>query len=354
MMPEEIINRSAQESIQSFCRKVTIAYDLDEEIQEELYGHIEDKMLGYLNGEEKLTEKDALVLVREHFGKPEHIRSLLEEVHGAQAKGSLARRIGAVVIATMGVELLHPLLGDVIRNIREVMLFSDVLRIAIPLFLILIMLRWQEKADSGKTLWFQRLNYKLFIGLFCGMILLQTFSHFITVNTISLRGKPPVVVPAHSFYYPLHSLAYKVGVTISARSQGLHGYGGISLYTLIMIFQLSLMFLVWLWWCDTPHQRIRSLFYAFGAWVAYCIVLPLAMPIGVYQMNPDTQTTKFVLQSSVILNELKIGSLSRFYIPALLICLVLGAALLGSYLLLTRYRILIPRRVTWHLKEEPA
>ena len=82
-MPETNISAETQESIQKFCLKISIAYDLDEEIQEELSSHIEDKLLMYLNGELKLSEQDALVLVREHFGKPEHIRSLLEEVHTA-------------------------------------------------------------------------------------------------------------------------------------------------------------------------------------------------------------------------------------------------------------------------------
>lgn len=96
-MPEETISTEGQESILAFCRKISVTYDLDEEIQEELYGHIEDKLLGYLSGEEKLTEGDAFVLVCEHFGDSDSIRELLNEVHCIEPKRSLN---GEVVFRT--------------------------------------------------------------------------------------------------------------------------------------------------------------------------------------------------------------------------------------------------------------
>ena len=176
-MPEEKLSAETQESIRSYCRKLSIAYDLDEDIQEELADHIEDKLLSYLTGEEKLSEQDGLVLVREHFGKPEHIRSLLEEVHEAQTKGTLVRRIGAVVIATMGVELLHPFWNDMCMFIRENITWSifyvNALILFVPMVLLFLLMRWQKKTDDGQVLWYQRIKPASFIGLFVLLAVLQ-------------------------------------------------------------------------------------------------------------------------------------------------------------------------------------
>ena len=83
-MPEDYISPEMSEKIQRFCRTISVTYNLDEDIQEELYGHIEDKMLGYLCGDEPLTEDDAFVLVRERFGDSASVRELLKSVHGVK------------------------------------------------------------------------------------------------------------------------------------------------------------------------------------------------------------------------------------------------------------------------------
>lgn len=41
---------------------------LSQDAQDEIRGHLEDKLLGYINGKVKITPEDALLLVRAHFG----------------------------------------------------------------------------------------------------------------------------------------------------------------------------------------------------------------------------------------------------------------------------------------------
>jgi len=79
--------------MRALCKKISVAHDLDQEIQDELYGHMEDKLLAYLNGEEPVTEDDALILVREHFGDPAVLKNLLQDVHADNAHVSLAHRL---------------------------------------------------------------------------------------------------------------------------------------------------------------------------------------------------------------------------------------------------------------------
>jgi hypothetical protein len=84
----------------SLCSQISVANCLDEEIREELYSHLEEKLLAYLSGEEKISEEDALILVREHFGDTAQLTELLREVHSA--KGRVYRgRFAALPIARM-------------------------------------------------------------------------------------------------------------------------------------------------------------------------------------------------------------------------------------------------------------
>ena len=76
------------EKMRALCKKISVAHDLDAEIQEELYSHMEDKLLGYLEGEEALAEEDAFILVREHFGDPSALKGLLQGVHAVEARVS--------------------------------------------------------------------------------------------------------------------------------------------------------------------------------------------------------------------------------------------------------------------------
>jgi len=94
------LNPETQEQMRALCKKISVAHDLDAEIQDELYGHMEDKLLAYLNGEEPVTEEDAFILVREHFGDPAVLKGLLQDVHAYEVHVSLARRLAAAAIVT--------------------------------------------------------------------------------------------------------------------------------------------------------------------------------------------------------------------------------------------------------------
>src|SRR5262249_9802013 len=69
---------------------------------EELYGHLEDKLIGYLGGEERLTEADAMILVREHFGRVDGLRSVLADGHAVAdvAGASLPPKLVGAAVAT--------------------------------------------------------------------------------------------------------------------------------------------------------------------------------------------------------------------------------------------------------------
>jgi len=74
-MPE--IPGESSRKIEAFCRDLALRHDLDAQTADELRGHLEDKILGYLSGEVKLTEEDALLLTAAHFGDAQKIAGLL-------------------------------------------------------------------------------------------------------------------------------------------------------------------------------------------------------------------------------------------------------------------------------------
>src|SRR3954451_19368295 len=98
-MPEPLkyegISEAARHEMRSICRRATVGREIDPKVATELYAHLEDKLLAYLAGEEPLTEADAVILVREHFGRPEALRQILADVHSepAAAGPPLWRRI---------------------------------------------------------------------------------------------------------------------------------------------------------------------------------------------------------------------------------------------------------------------
>jgi len=64
---------SSVRKIRSLCQELAESYRLDNETRDELCAHLEDKLTGYLSGEVRITEEDALQLVRVHFGNAEQI-----------------------------------------------------------------------------------------------------------------------------------------------------------------------------------------------------------------------------------------------------------------------------------------
>jgi hypothetical protein len=66
-MPEQL-DESQIEQIRQISGQLARKRGLSADQSEEIVGHLEDKLLGYLNGEVRITPADALLLARAHFG----------------------------------------------------------------------------------------------------------------------------------------------------------------------------------------------------------------------------------------------------------------------------------------------
>ena len=95
------ISPEMEERMRALCDDIASAEDLNSDLHDELYTHIEEKVLGYLSGEEMLSEADAYLLAKEHFGDRAKVRTQLEEVHPAGVKFKLYRRLSIAMILTI-------------------------------------------------------------------------------------------------------------------------------------------------------------------------------------------------------------------------------------------------------------
>ncbi len=174
---ENRVSQETESRIRALCRQISVAHNLDEEIQTELHAHMEDKLLGYLSGEEKVTEEDAFILVREHFGDPAVIRALLREAHAVDVRVGLWKKFvmfywAGAISATLYYVLQVAIIGIFVM-ITAATPVSDSARMRVKLllagtgivwFLILwyILLIWGRKLQHGTPPWFIRRKFSLF------------------------------------------------------------------------------------------------------------------------------------------------------------------------------------------------
>lgn len=166
------LNNDIQRKARELAERITVAHDIDPEIQEELYGHIEDKMLAYCSGEEPVSEEDALILAREHFGDGAALRGLLQEVHVEAVEVSLLRRVlvlallttVAIVFARMLtatlMQTIHPFGGDrpaIVQMLIRNLILGGYLFGGATL-LVLLLHHWKRQFSRGESPWLCHLS----------------------------------------------------------------------------------------------------------------------------------------------------------------------------------------------------
>ena len=130
-MHDEAMEKAAAE-IRGLCAELAERRGLKAEVKEELCGHMEDKLMGYLKGEERVSVEDALVLVRAHFGDVERVGKELAREGGVQRRRFLSMRVDhqrlyAALLVVAGVTTVFSIpLGLFIYTLRELGLSGPV------------------------------------------------------------------------------------------------------------------------------------------------------------------------------------------------------------------------------------
>ncbi len=257
---DQPLNENIERQARDLARKITVAHDLDPEIQEELYGHIEDKLLAYTSGEERISDEDAFILVREHFGNAKVLRSMLAEVHEAAATLALGRLIGAACVITLAVTWLCTLLalpfqglalyllehgatdGAVIPPVAF-LLFHAMVPV-LPLGVAAAFIYWRKRLESGKRPWFYRWSKWDFLR--CGAILFAAIPFTPSFELV-----------------PFHTLSPDLAAFASTETQAAIG---------AWMVQCGLC-VAWLWWCGAELRRPSTVFYCLGGWMALYVAM---------------------------------------------------------------------------------
>jgi hypothetical protein len=250
-----------------------VAHNLDEEIRAELYSHMEDKLLGYLSGGEKVTEEDAFILVREHFGNPDTIRGLFQEIHAVETHLSLARRIGAMLAADFASQCAHFVMLS-----GYLYVFFHYLEPVLP------MPQYKGQPLSpfiplGRMLQFIPITCLALGSVIIMWFILRAWEKKREQGNISrfLRTRPVFFACSVMFLGMLVSLSYRVFDLVFSN----HSFGGVGPgHPILSIFQSVQMFLfltffpylrlfVWVWWLDKSSNRITAIGVGLFVWFIY-------------------------------------------------------------------------------------
>ncbi len=249
------LNAKTQEQMQALCKKISVAHDLDPEIQDELYGHMEDKLLAYLNGEEPVTEDDAFILVREHFGDPAVLKGLLQDVHAYEVHVSLARRLTAAAIVTTAtmffsfflMRLVFLLWKDArgFGGFHACFAVAGIANVVLPWLLLWL---WQRRLDAGHRPW------------------------FLTWRPLLLASIVIVLMAMTMLVHPMLLLSTEMTLMWSP-----------FIWRLILVAAIVspvLQCLVWLWWCDRPPRMAMAVRNAAGAWTLWYFVSAMSLSLA--------------------------------------------------------------------------
>jgi hypothetical protein len=102
----DAFNPAAVEKIHDLCDELAAKHGLDAGTRDELCGHLEDKLLGYLGGNVRVSEDDALILVRAHFGDADRIASQLGHETPSAGRTKREQWVRRAILATALVSLL--------------------------------------------------------------------------------------------------------------------------------------------------------------------------------------------------------------------------------------------------------
>ncbi len=243
-MPDSI-SRETREQLEALCRKISVSHKIDVELRRELYGHMEDRLLAHMNGEIPLTEQDAFILVREHFGDPAMIKEQIQEVHAEEAASYLGRRLLAAFAASTAANFICTVLqfctGAVpafLGTWREPLqkgLFGAIEIVLIPWVMYVILRAWRRRIDHGEPVWFQTMSAGRALATFVGLFIVMA-------ATLPFAKWVQAAVP-NPFM------------------------GRVGAFVVLGAFAAILaMGMIWIWFCDQPPRTARTLRLAIPAW----------------------------------------------------------------------------------------
>lgn len=251
----DAISPATQRRIDALLREIAAGHHLDDDVCEELRGHMTEKLLDYMQGAEPLTEDDAFVLVREHFGDPAVIKTLFRETRHRFSPVLFGRWLGAAVIAITGVSLLDEWLRALIRllfigvwnssdtpselprsTVAFMMQTPEWLMYLFGTLLLFAVLRfWRRSEEQGNLMWYHRFSGPTYVSLVAGVFCLAV---------VVARWTPAQGIVS----------SFLGGFSIES---GMDGFDIVrDTYWLLFLVLYISRFSILLWWFDRPPRHL--------------------------------------------------------------------------------------------------
>jgi hypothetical protein len=287
------LSPESEAALRKLAREIGGRRRLNDDVLEELYGHLEDKTLGYLSGEESLSEPDAVLLTREHFGNPGAFPELGVKAEPFRSRVSLPRRLAAVAILTMTAGIAFAALKLAIaysldasaavglfdpRNLAGIWLI-----LALKVAAVYLVLRgWNARERQGRRVWYETYAPSALVLMLCGLGALRWCVPEVTVSDDVLAASN------ESLLYTLVGMPGALRWTI-----------------ILLITAIGIVFpMLWIWWADQRSLRYGRVVAAAAAWTALGVAsaIPLIL-VGhpVFELGTDSVVMEVQPVSAAVL-----------------------------------------------------
>ena len=243
------LSQETQSQIRALCESIAQRDQLGADVQEELRGHIEDKIFGYLEGREAIIEQDAVILARQHFGDALTVKTLLHSVHPQQRFISLGRRIAVVLVLTLAAQVAVRLMLSVISFAGFYIAGSGpgffisrtLTAFGIPLLVFLVLRPLRESWSAG------------FIG---------------KLATGPLRYFRVTTLIVFALWFMLPSFSVLTNTAPPKWNPAMQDAALALNYVFVICGPIALC-LVWIWWCDQAPRTLTNVRAAVAAWFLF-------------------------------------------------------------------------------------
>jgi hypothetical protein len=351
-MPESLSPETAQK-LDDAARAISREHHVNPSACGELRARMESKLLGYLSGAEKLTEEDAFVLVKEHFGEPEEVKKMLENVHMEAVNIGLARRIGVLLAATLGIGVLLIAVSCFVHFISylsfgttrsQLWIPAYVYLVLNPIFLYIILKRWRNEEMNGHT-WFHTVRPSILILLIGALFIVEMavpivyyigftdvmktgpfdVVNLVIKNSIEVHQTGVITGPASSVIVtpPYHENIGEIIFDYFHFPRA--GILIMDIFPLVALVSLFAQCMIWVWWCDGASRRFTARFTAVCMWIAYIVLSSIRPGIEFSYFYRTGQLKRYVVwdnykymmfQDSMLLAILFGGGILILYILA--------------------------------------
>ncbi len=295
------LNSDTIAALRDLARELGELRGLDEDASEELYGHLEDKTIGYMSGEEGLSEADAVLLTRAHFGERVPVEENVPHANGNPRRVTLLHRVLMVAGVTFIFgSLLQRLAMNLIWMILSfdppqsivygsiIMVYSGATTWCLALAAGLTLRHWERYGQVGSIFRFEPSK--------------KTHLAVVTVGSILL------MLSFAALFLPFPRISTSTQAVSSALA------GGIAWLYIVSRVAWPIL---WIWWFDRRSGRMKN--FAFGAlaWAGFQFGFRMVASIATGTISLTFSTlegpTTFFDRLAYLLHQ----PFTTFYLPML-------------------------------------